>query len=71
MRREDRVSVIHQVDSIYAGQLNSSYQKDGFGILQTFNFDTYLGFWRCNKAEGRGLVLLSSGVIIYANFARD
>jgi hypothetical protein len=23
---------IHQLDSIYNGQLNNSYQKDGFGL---------------------------------------
>lgn len=46
------------IDSIYLGQLNNSYQKDGFGIQQTFEFDTYIGYWKSNKAEGIGLVIL-------------
>lgn len=33
---ESKLHQIHQIDSIYLGQLNSSYQKDGFGIQQTF-----------------------------------
>lgn len=33
---ENRMHIIHLIDSIYLGQLNSSYQKDGFGIQQTF-----------------------------------
>ncbi len=62
---------IHQLDSIYNGQLNNSYQKDGFGLQQTFNFDTYIGYWKNNKIEGLGLVILSNGTFIYANFARN
>ena len=71
MKREDKVHVIHQIDSTYLGQLNTSYQKDGFGIQQTFNFDTYIGTWKCNKADGKGLIILATGTIIYANFVRD
>lgn len=62
---------MHQLDSIYYGKVNNSYQKDGFGILQTLDFDTYLGYWRNNKTEGLGLVVLANGTIIYANFNRD
>jgi hypothetical protein len=65
------LQTVHQLDSIYYGQLNNSYQKDGFGVLQTFEFDMYLGYWRNNKTEGLGLVILSTGTIIYANFNRD
>jgi hypothetical protein len=59
------------IDSIYYGQLNSSYQRDGFGIQQTFSFDTYIGYWHNNKTEGLGLVILANSVLIYANFNRD
>lgn len=63
--------IIHFIDSIYFGQLNNSYQKDGFGIQQTCNFDTYIGYWKNNKAEGLGLVILANGTVIYGNFVRD
>lgn len=44
-----RLHTVHQLDSIYMGQMNSSYQKDGFGIQQTFDFNTYIGHWHNNK----------------------
>lgn len=53
------------------GQLNSSFQKNGFGILQTFDFETYIGYFRNSKAEGLGLAVLQNDLIVYAQFARD
>lgn len=47
--QDNRLHTVHQLDSIYYGQLNSSYQKDSFGIQQTFEFDTYMGYWKNNK----------------------
>lgn len=29
---------IHQLDCIYYGEINKSYQREGFGILQSLNF---------------------------------
>ena len=71
MKQGQRVRTIHQLDCIYMAYLNSSYQKEGFDIQQTFKFDTYIGMWHNNKAEGKGLVVLASGTVIYANFVRD
>lgn len=62
---------IHLLDCIYMGQMNNSYQKDGFGIQQAFSFDTYIGYWKNNKIEGLGLLLFHTGLVIYANFYRD
>lgn len=50
---------IHQLDCIYYGEINKSYQREGFGILQTIEFDTYFGFWKNGKAEGVGLIVYS------------
>ena len=38
MSKTNKNQVIHQIDSIYMGSLNISYQKDGFGIQQTIDF---------------------------------
>ena len=62
---------IHQTDSIFYGSLDPSFRKDGFGILQTFNFETYVGHWKNNKAEGIGMIIYPSGEIIYGTFERD
>lgn len=62
---------MHLLDSIYVGWMNTSYQKDGFGIQQTFEFNTYIGQWKSNRIEGLGLVLLESGEQIYAYFKHD
>jgi hypothetical protein len=52
---------IHQLDSTYYGEINKSYQKDGFGILQTLPFEMFFGFWKNNRPEGLGLVLFPTG----------
>ena len=62
---------IHQLDCVYHGEFNKSYQREGFGILQTLTFDTYAGFWKNNKAEGRGIIFYQSGVVIYGHFSRN
>lgn len=59
---------MHLIDAIYQGMVNSSYQRDGFGILQTDQFDTYLGYFKYNRLHGLGLILYSDGSIIYGNF---
>lgn len=30
--------IMHQLDCIYQGEVNQSYQREGFGIQQTFDF---------------------------------
>lgn len=62
---------IHQLDCIYYGEINKSYQREGFGILQTIDFEHYIGFWKNGKAEGKGMVVYPSGEIIYGMFSRD
>ena len=42
----------HLIDGIYQGFVNSSYQRDGFGLIQTENYETYLGFFKYNKIHG-------------------
>ena len=69
--KKDKINIIHLIDCIYLGHLNDSFQRNGFGIIQTFQFDTYVGYFRNNKAEGLGLVLFETDLIIYANFVRD
>ena len=72
MKRNDKqLYVSHFIDSVYLGQLNNSYQKNGFGIVQNFKFDTYFGTFRNNMAEGLGLVVFNDGLVVYANFVRD
>lgn len=51
--------------------MNKSSQKEGFGILQTLQFDTYLGFFHNNKAEGVGLLVARDGRHIYGTFLKD
>ena len=53
--------LIHELDCIYWGEINRSYQREGFGVLQTIDFDMYFGFWKNNKAEGKGLIVLGRG----------
>jgi hypothetical protein len=59
------------LDCIYYGEINKSYQKEGFGILQTLNFETYVGFWKNNKVEGTGIVVFQGGETIYGEFTRN
>lgn len=63
-----KLVLTHLIDGVYQGFVNSSYQRDGFGILQTDKFDTYIGFFRYNKIHGRGMIIYSDGSIIYGNF---
>lgn len=70
-RHDDKYHVIHLLDSIYYGNINNSYQKDGFGIQQNFEFHTYIGYWKSNRIEGLGLIILESGELVYANFKQD
>jgi hypothetical protein len=35
---QGKLVTIHQLDCIYFGEINRSYQKEGFGILQTIEF---------------------------------
>jgi hypothetical protein len=58
----------HLIDGIYEGLVNASYQRDGFGILQTDDFQTYVGHFKYNKPNGLGLIFYSDGSIIYGNF---
>jgi hypothetical protein len=62
---------IHQLDCIYYGEINKSYQKEGFGILQALSFEHYVGFWKNNKVEGLGLVIFPGGEVIYGEFSRN
>ena len=62
---------IHQLDCVYHGEINKSYQREGFGLLQTLYFDTYAGFWKNNKAEGRGVIFYREGVILFGCFSRN
>ena len=39
--------------------------------MQTSDFETYLGFWKNNKADGLGLIIYPSGTMVYANFSRN
>ena len=32
------IQQVHQLDCIYYGEINKSYQKEGFGVLQTLAF---------------------------------
>lgn len=58
----------HMIDGIYQGFINTSYQRDGFGTLQTENYQTYIGFFKYNKMHGLGLIIYPDGCIIYGNF---
>jgi len=58
----------HLLDGIYQGFVNSSYARDGFGIIQTENFDTYIGFFKFNKIHGTGLIIYRDGAMIYGTF---
>jgi hypothetical protein len=58
----------HLIDGIYQGVVNSSYQRDGFGILQTDEFQTFIGEFRYNRPHGIGLIIYSNGSIIYGHF---
>ena len=51
--------------------MNRSYQREGFGILQDIYFDTYFGFWKNNKAEGRGIVFYRDCSVLFACFSRN
>jgi hypothetical protein len=53
---------------MFQGFVNSSYQRDGFGLLQTDDFDTYLGFFRYNRLHGPGLLLYRDGSLLYGSF---
>ena len=59
----------HLIDGVYEGFVNSSYQRDGFGMLQTEEFDTYIGFFKYNKIHGIGLIVYRDGSIIYGQFS--
>lgn len=59
---------MHLIDGIYEGFINASYQRDGFGILQTNDFQTYIGYFKYNKLHGLGMVIYTDGSIIYGNF---
>lgn len=62
---------IHQLDSTYYGEINKSYQKEGIGVLMTLTFQGYFGFWKNNRPEGKGLVIFSTGEIVYGDFSRN
>jgi hypothetical protein len=59
---------MHQLDCIYQGEVNQSYQREGFGIQQTIDFQTYLGWWKNNKANGLGLIIFPNSNILYGHF---
>jgi hypothetical protein len=59
---------MHQLDCIYQGEVNQSYQREGFGIQQTIDFQTYFGWWKNNKANGLGLIIYPNSNILYGNF---
>jgi len=48
-KNQDKYHIIHLLDCIYYGNLNYSYQKEGFGIQQSFDFHTYIGYWKSNR----------------------
>jgi hypothetical protein len=58
----------HLIDGVYEGFVNASYQRDGFGIVQTDDFQTYMGYFKYNKPNGLGLIIYTDGSMIYANF---
>jgi hypothetical protein len=62
---------LYYIDSIYEGTVNPSHYREGFGIMQTINFHTYIGFFKNGRAEGLGLIILSCGTRIYGNFVKD
>lgn len=66
--KDYQIACTHLIDAIYHGIVNSSYQRDGFGILMTDDYDTFLGYFRYNKLHGLGLIVYKDGGVIYGNF---
>lgn len=40
-------------------------------MLMTLTFQGYFGFWKNNRPEGKGLIIFSTGEIIYGEFCRN
>ena len=40
-------------------------------MLQNIYFDTYFGFWKNNKAEGRGIIFYHNSSVLFGNFYRN
>ena len=59
---------IHLIDAVYQGFVNSSYQRDGFGVILTEKYELYMGFFKFNKMHGIGLIIFEDGSIIYGHF---
>lgn len=66
--KDYKLACTHLIDGVYEGIVNASYQRDGFGILQTDDFQTYMGYFKYNKPNGLGLIIYTDGSMIYANF---
>lgn len=65
---EPKLARTHLIDGIYQGEVNRSYQRDGFGILLTEDFEAYIGFFKYNKPHGLGLIVYGDGSMIYGFF---
>ena len=37
-------------------------------MQQTNDFHMYVGFWKCNKTNGIGMIIYPEGGLIYGNF---
>ncbi len=60
--------LLYEKYSIYQGQTNNSYQREGFGIHLQNTYETYIGYFKANKAHGLGMVLFPAGDILYGYF---
>ena len=39
--------------------------------MQDIYFDTYFGFWKNNKAEGRGIIFYHDSSLLFGCFSRN